>query len=113
MRLIDIEPFKNCRITLNREDTGIDIKDLKTVEAPHWISVGDALPEDGESVLAVVYAKAKNITFEGATEFAYCERRKTDAVWYLDDWDIDGDDIRCDKVTHWMRIPEAPKEEEV
>lgn len=33
MRLIDAEPYAGCRIVANREDSGVSIDEIKTVDA--------------------------------------------------------------------------------
>lgn len=33
MRLIDADAYKDCRIVLHKEDDGIAVKDIKTVDA--------------------------------------------------------------------------------
>ena len=33
MRLIDAEPYEGCRIVANREDSGVSIDEIKTVDA--------------------------------------------------------------------------------
>ena len=65
--------------------------------SPHWISVKDELPIDYEPVLAAV----------GGNHFAFvgiCINKKT---WYCD---IQNKATEIIGITHWMRLPQAPKE---
>lgn len=62
------------------------------VERPRWISVKERMPEDGKNVLA----------YEGGG-------------FYFLDWCCDGEWVVASAstavVTHWMPLPEPPKEE--
>ena len=60
-----------------------------------WISVKERLPEEGEDVLAYL----------GEGIFEICWMLK-DGVWETRDSYLD-----TDAVTHWMALPEPPKEE--
>lgn len=73
-----------------------DLIEKETFEIPEWIKAADKLPEPYEDVL--VYGqinKTNNLT-----------RYKVD---YTDDRDVF---VRSTKVTHWMPLPEPPKENE-
>jgi hypothetical protein len=79
---------------------------------PAWISVEDRLPPNEDFVLAVVNGSYKvpgmNVTFVNGMVIA---------SWFGDfgGWDLDGypeHDPEQLKVTHWMPLPEPPKEEE-
>ena len=65
----------------------------------NWISVNDKLPEEYEDVL--VYVKNGNInrTWYDGHGFRNATSKRT--TWY-----------RPESVTHWMPLPESPKEEE-
>lgn len=69
----------------------------KKLEAPEWISVKERLPEEGQRVLAWDGYKIYDC--------AHCGD-----VWIetVDDWSINTND----PVTHWMVLPEPPKEDE-
>lgn len=60
-----------------------------------WISVKERLPEEGEDVLAYL----------GEGIFGIC--------WLLKDgyWETRDSFLYPDDVTHWMPLPEPPKEE--
>ena len=55
-----------------------------------WVSCDKALPEEGVSVLV------------------YCADSQEIAVdcWWCDEWHMFGEEV-----THWMPLPEPPKEE--
>lgn len=64
---------------------------------PHWISVEDEFPIDYEPVLAVV----------GGNHFAFvgiCLNKKT---WYCE---IQNKATEIIGITHWMPLPQPPKE---
>ena len=68
------------------------------VTVQEWISVEDRLPE--EKVNCIVHYK-----------HAYCD---TDGYWAIGFCCYDGEKFKFDpayKVTHWMPLPEPPKEE--
>ena len=69
-----------------------------------WISTEEQLPEDSEVVLVNACGLVGNMHMVNSTEFGYLENGQ----WYLDDYY--GEDIRLDKVTHWMPVPVAPEE---
>lgn len=71
--------------------------------APKWISVEERLPENGERVLAV---DADGYMMTGEITCILGDRhRKT--VYYCDNGYVSLVDV-----THWMKLPEAPKEVE-
>ena len=63
------------------------------VTVQEWISVKDRLPEGANTVLAV--------DSDGTTASAY----------YVGNWHSGGD-LEEDDITHWMPLPEPPKEVE-
>lgn len=65
------------------------------LKASKWISVKDRLPKAGEDVIAYL----------GEGIFEICWMLK-DGVWETRDSYLD-----TDAVTHWMALPELPKEE--
>ena len=73
-----------------------------------WIKVSDRLPET-KGFYLVVYANDSNPA--ESTEYYW-----SGIHWHCDDMDIDDDfldefeRIHNDSVTHWMPLPEPPKE---
>jgi hypothetical protein len=65
--------------------------------APRWISVEDRLPEDGKDVLIFVR------TMPGWLHM--------DVDWRDGNSWHDNTETDWNKITHWMPLPEAPKEE--
>lgn len=65
-----------------------------------WISVEDRLPEEKQSVLAIVNEDGINIIYQ----FLVC---RLGCNWYETGT---GEHFAC-KVTHWLPIPPLPTEE--
>ena len=72
-----------------------DIARLQELQLPRWIPVTERLPEDGAEVLAW-----------SQSGFAYVD-------WWIDGaWKVNSlVDGKYEFVTHWMPLPEPPKEE--
>jgi len=66
-------------------------------EQPRWISVEDRLPEKDKDVLC--YSNKNG----GYMFFGY-------RGWMIEEW-MEGGSLHIGNVTHWMPLPEAPKEE--
>lgn len=91
--LRQMEEFTFARIAFyNGVVSFREIADMLEKSEPSWISVKDALPEIGGS-----YLVALNDGYVASTE-------------YMDD----GFELWADagEVTHWMPLPELPKEDE-
>lgn len=73
-------------------------RDAALAKVPRWISVEERLPEHEHEVL--VYTDR----YGGRTEFAYYVRHLE--AWYQNCC------LLIPNVTHWMPLPEPPKEEE-
>lgn len=74
-----------------------------------WISVEDRLPT---SIVNKVIVRCKN----GYVGFGHYEKYNGKEVWYnlesqkpFTDWDIE--DCETYEITHWMPLPEPPREE--
>lgn len=80
--------------------------ELRDAAERDWISVEDRLPEDDGDVLAIASGyPTPNITLEDVMVIAAFYEGEG---WYIEeypDWD---DPI----ITHWMQLPEPPKEVE-
>ena len=74
-------------------------------ERTRWIPVTERLPEDDSDVLAIVYGRPEqNIELIGSIQIAaYSDY---DAGWFVPEYPNWEDPC----VTHWMPLPEAPKE---
>lgn len=77
-----------------------------------WISVKDRLPDcinaesNSHQVTDMVLA-----TSGGYIMFGYFDIYKYNGTWEFVSVDTDMDFDRCVTVTHWMLLPEVPKEE--
>lgn len=94
-----IKPCPNCRYTL---------LGALTEDEPRWIPVTERLPELGKchQVLCVVRHKAPEYKC-GFVELLEYDARDLDNAYSIR--------FRCDDmeyVTHWMPLPEPPKEDE-
>lgn len=71
----------------------------------NWISVKDGLPENRDYVLVCCTMKVTNkIDYINAVTMAFvCEEGFVD---------VELDETITEGVTHWMPLPEPPKEEE-
>lgn len=88
----------------------LEIKRRFEVEkkAPRWRSVKDELPQPGEVVL--VFA-VRTFDFMNETRYALCqqlEHRDGNKSW-TEPWKFFHLDF---EITHWMPLPESPKEDE-
>ena len=75
-------------------------------DLPQWIPVTARLPDDDRCVLIVASGKpCENVTLENAQEIAFfCA---DEGVWFIEAWP----DWQTATVTHWMPLPEPPKED--
>ena len=65
-----------------------------------WISVKDRLPKEGESNRVIVFAD-KRAPFLPEVLWGYYERGHWHTQWG-----------RCDRITHWMPMPEPPAQQQ-
>ena len=80
-----------------------------------WISVEERLPEDGELVLCILYGDVNGCrVYEGAYELAmHFNACEDDGEFFEEEWemwDCKRGEVSNIKVTHWMPLPEPPKE---
>lgn len=112
------------------------IEGMEPIPIPVWISVKDRLPESGKHVLVsckfkmvsgqtgryvcdAYYAGKHQITtddFYDDCEYEYDEEKDAYYLkegWYevIKNWDDYNSIVIEDFVTHWMPLPEPPKEE--
>nr|DAQ76224.1 MAG TPA: Protein of unknown function (DUF551) [Bacteriophage sp.] len=73
---------------------------------PEWISVKDRLPEIYEDVLVIASGNPrKNITLSAAYCFGYISRDG----WVIEEYP----EWENAYVTHWMMLPDPPKEDDL
>lgn len=107
---------KEMRFRLSAyEDTGLMPEEYKA--QPRWISVTDRLPEYGQYVLLVAHGwnteygdiyigRLKTVKADdGSGNFWGIVRPECE--WSIEGWSY----FRTPIVTHWMPLPEPPKEE--
>jgi len=73
------------------------IEELTDNNVGKWISVTERLPYGRDSVLALT----------GDCEIYVCDYIPSVKQF----WAIPGDELHIDDITHWMPLPEPPKEE--
>lgn len=79
-----------------------------------WISVKDRLPERGEQVLLIAYGWKDTTVYIGRLEHMSPETSwltgitSKESEWCIQGWSY----LREPIVTHWMPLPEPPKEDE-
>lgn len=100
-KLIDLFYENNVRCDQKIEGLADDVMDIiaNGVTVQEWISVDDRLPE--EKANCIVYY-----------QHAYCDN---DGCWAIGICFYDGEKFQLNpayKVTHWMPLPELPKEKE-
>ena len=90
--------FNTCR----KLQTLAYIEQLEA-QVPKWISVDERLPDGAYSVLCRYLAENGKY---------YCTVGNYLPIGGFWETDIDSNDCfyACDKVTHWMELPEGPKE---
>lgn len=105
---LEPKPFEGKQVIVDggtyepskKESDWISDKNTST----QWVSVEDRLPEDGEKVL--VFGKCRCSKVKPYTNTAYYYDASNKPYW----------DMGCYKqdevITHWMPLPEPPKESE-
>lgn len=107
MRLIDADDLKEraIRVSTVKEHCYMkavgthEIDKAPTVETGKWIPVTERLPEQFSSV--IVFRKTKTYSmlhYSSALGFHF--------------YDSEWGDVTVDNVTHWMPLPEPPKEKD-
>ena len=75
------------------------LRDAPTIEVPRWIPVTERLPELGKDVLVMVLFPSKEMRVGTLRHKCGCY------TWYSD-----GYEYWFQAVTHWMPLPDAPKD---
>ena len=107
------------------EDTNVDmptqladdaIAYIQQLEAqiPKWISVDERLPEKAGKYLVYEMGFNKGKGYMSVCYFSHCykgaeEHLNGKCLWYV--YDSEYGDCENEGVTHWMPLPEAPKED--
>ena len=78
--------------------------DATEVVRCNWIPISERLPEDGRYVPVIVSGRVGNVRLDRAVELA---EFSMDEGWILEMWP----DWENPTVTHWMPLPEPPKED--
>lgn len=71
--------------------------EIAVLSKPRWIPVTERLPGGRDSVLALT----------GDCDIYVCDYIPSVKQF----WTIPGDELHIDDITHWMPLPEPPKEE--
>lgn len=86
---------------------------LPDVEPEGWISVKDKLPEPEQDVLVIAHGWSGRLLYIGSYQ-----RMEAETSWLTgvtskaSDWSLWGwSYLREPEVTHWMPLPEPPKED--
>lgn len=101
-RLNDFDQTQSRKMLVKLQKAQEELDEMKR---SGWISVKDRMPDDGEGVLALVSGKYGNATFESAYELAEYSKKEGWILCYFPEF-ADPD------VSHWMPLPEPPKEDE-
>lgn len=76
---------------------------IEELSKPRWIPVTERLPENDQDVLVMVH-------WRDYQEDMMCYGRKYKTRWYLWNGEL-GEILKGFDITHWMPLPEPPKEE--
>ena len=78
---------------------------MEALERTRWIPCSERMPESNLELLVIVSGKVGNITLVNSVEIGNFDR---DEGWILEMWP----EWEEPNVTHWMPLPEPPKEEQ-
>ena len=88
---------------LNHADEQI-VSLVEAAEKRRWISVNERLPKTDDLVLVAIHDDSGDTLFDVTNVGFYLD------VFPLGIWVVENE--RCSYVTHWMPLPEPPREEE-
>ena len=92
---------KTFQMTYERKDASLSLSCSKL--SNNWISVDDRLPEKPDMYLVCGWCQESDVPMMTTAEFVSgCGR--------VNGWIPDNKWIVCTTVTHWMPLPEPPKE---
>ena len=102
--------FYVCHLDRYKAESYADYLIAHGVTVQEWISVKDRLPD-----LELSNAKANDMDLFPCLCVIQHKRAKNGRyvtkLWYTGEGFIDGNNVYCDEVTHWMPIPQPPKGE--
>lgn len=90
-------PGGTCKMFDVAMDAAEALEQLRA-QQPRWISVGERLPEDGQKVIAA---------FKNAGGVIVDQARYSNGEFDFASWAY----VWHENITHWMPMPEPPKEE--
>ena len=95
---------KEAEIKAVEDSCILAVAALREQEERRWIPVTERLPDSDDFVLVIASGIVGNITLDNAIELAAFSEVEG---WILEMWP----ELEDPKVTHWMPLPEPPKEE--
>lgn len=113
-------PYNNghCDDSLERDALAyIRQLEQRIVEADktysHWISVKERLPEPNQDVLLIAHGWKGRLLYIGRLHHEEAETSWLTGITSMEsEWSINGwSYLKTPLVTHWMPLPELPKEE--
>ena len=118
MRLIDADALKEKKVYCpERHEKVVPVADIDwmpTVEQPQWISVKKKLPEQAgySCLVSAEYGDGKRAEFIAFTGYGESEWYTYDALFMEKEREADNRVHHNYHITHWMPLPEPPKEVE-
>ena len=102
-----------CHSTEMKIDALAYIQQLEE-QQPRWISVKDRLPEPNQDVLLIAHGWRGRLLYIGRLHHEEAETSWLTGITSMEsEWRINGwSYLKAPLVTHWMPLPELPKEEE-
>ena len=95
---------KEAEIKAVEDSCILAVAALREQEERRWIPVTERLPDSDDFVLVIASGIVGNITLDNAIELAAFSEVEG---WILEMWP----ELEDPKVTHWMPLPEPPKED--
>lgn len=101
-----------CHSTEMKIDALAYIQQLEE-QQPRWISVKERLPEPNQDVLLIAHGWKGRLLYIGRLHHEEAETSWLTGITTMEsEWSINGwSYLKTPLVTHWMPLPELPKEE--
>lgn len=101
-----------CHSTEMKIDALAYIQQLEQ-QQPRWISVKERLPEPDQDVLLIAHGWKGRLLYIGRLHHEEAETSWLTGITTMEsEWSINGwSYLKTPLVTHWMPLPELPKEE--